>query len=1325
MSLDPNISKLIAAFRSQRIAALITRCVLSFGAVGGVATLAAALVDRLFFLSDFSKTILGLSIYLSCLLALLLRHGSQIREKQDARTIARMLESTRPELRGELLSLIELSERGLLNTNATDGAPHFAELLHKKTKDALASVNRAKLFPVHMLWGDVRFFAISCLPLVSACVFGGSIFRAHCERVLLPFANLERISETLISLTAPSPLEGMIVADEEFSITADIRNYGDHPAFVEIRRKGQRLKKIPLSRSEMSLFQASLNSQSEPFSYRVRCNDAATRYHHFKPVQRPTVRSFQKQYTFPGYTLLKPKTEESQDGHLKAVAGTQVFLEIKANQPIAGGQILFNDTKDSSNLTLRTDSRDPTKATAAFELKQNGHYQLQLTAADTGFQSRADLLYEIQADPDLPPDISLELPSKDILVPITERVSVAGRVSDDYLITSIWIESRTNGEPWRSLEIFSDKVTNKALERIVDPVAENGRVGDVLSVRFAATDSKGQRAESNAVKITLGHSVDSATKNALLGAEAKIERQLASLQKQISEAQQQLSKAVTAAQASSRNAPDKGQLSAVARRTLENAVQTSNEIRESLRDALSKETAEEQRKDHQLVARAMNQLQFATLQPSLQFLSRSNTDTTAESADLQSARDLVTQGDTIQKLVHQAIRSNLASDLAAELSDEANRLVKGRRQLQDQPSATDSAQNSTASPPAPTGSASDAGDDTLGHFERLDRLNRAETHELGRATGQLRDLSRTASDKLNTLPSKLQSTDSPVEKLQQALDSTAKSLDEIKPRLSNEASTARAQLQHTVSSDSANLQRVKKEIEEIARRKDLKPERQAALTEAKVESLGDLLRADAQLESDRPDAPATLAYAIHQASRALDAIAEKNPAPANAVHPLETLGAAMRTLEGAAQLEEAGQLANRAAREAALGNNPPKTSKIAAQLEKSLAPLPKALESAGLSGETLQKSREAFAKAQNPAEAAGLLRDALGSSEELVSKAKSAIEALTPSLAAEMKALSFQSQEAAGTSIELSKGEPNRDAIQKAMSAEQRLDAKIENLREALRARANAADFLTEDGRQQSRDADAASSLLKSPERAAQALQTAAQRLKESATLLPKAADIQAQTAKNLQQLAQHFENLEKGDAGAASKSREALRESEQSTGAKPELDERQAKAEAISEMAKNMPKESSPDPATDPKEAAPDAQSKPKPASSADSDNSADAQPNSKQENKPDSQRSNREVQAAIDAQKQADRVARAEHSTLSGTPASASDMQKTAQSEGALPSPAFHGDQNWGRLPKRIATDLMQGRREPISGEYQAAIEAYFRAIAERAQQPARPSR
>lgn len=1316
MSLDPNIRALISAFRRQRTAALIVQCALSLGAVVGVATLAAALVDHLFFLSDLSRTILGLFIYLSCFAALFMRHGSQIREKLDARTVARMLESTRPELRGELLSLVELSEQGFLNTNSPDDGHHFVELLHRKTKTSLAAVNHTKLFPVQMLWRDVRVFTLSSLLLVSACILGGSRFRSHCKRVLLPFANIERISDTLITLTAPQPFEGLIPAGEEFLIAADIRNHMDHAAFLEVRRRGQDMKRIPLSRSEMSRFGASFNSQSEPFSYRIQCNDAATRYYHLEPVPRPIVRSFQKQYTFPEYTLLKTKTERSQDGHLKAVAGTQIFLELKSDQSIAGGQILFHDTGDSKNLTLRIDSRDPTKATVTFELKQSGHYQLELVAKDTGFQSRTDLLYEIQADPDLPPDILLEVPSKDIIVPITERVSVAGRVSDDYLITSVCIESRINEEPWNALEISSEKVTSKTLELLIDPVTQNCKVGDVLSVRFTASDSRGQRTESNAVKISLGHSVESAIKNPLLTPQAQIEKQLASLQKQVSEAQQQLSKAAAATQTSNTNALERGQLSAVARRTLENAVQTSNEIRESIRSALAKETDDEPRKDLHLAARALNQLQFALIQPALQSLSRSEAEPAGNSADLQGARDLTSQADSIQKSVHQAIRSNLAYELAVHLSDEANRLAKGRRQLQEQASASNA--------PALTGSASDAGDDTSG---RLNQLNRAEAHELGRATGQLRELSRTASDKLSTMPSRLQGSDSTLEKLQQTLDSTAKSLEEMKPRLSSEASASRAQLERALSSDSANLQRARKEIEEITRRKEIKTERQAALTQAKVESLADLLRADAQLESDRPDAPATLAYSLHQASRALDAIVENNPTPAAATHPIETLEAAMRTLEGAAQLEEAGKAAERASHDPAPGKDHPQASKIAAQLERSLATLPKTLMQAGFTEAILEKSREALAKARDPAAAASLLRDALAGSEELVSKARSAIDALTPSLAEEMKSLSFKSQEGAGKSIELSKGEPNRDAIQKAISAEQRLDAKIENLREALRARANIADFLTEEGRRQSRDADAASSLLQSPERAAQTLQAAAQRLKESKTLLPKAADIQAQTAKKLQQLAQHFGNLEKGDADGAAKSREFLRETEQLTGAKPELDERQAKAEAIGEMAKSLAKEPSPDPASAPKDAAPDAQAqaKPKPNSSADSDQSADSQPNSKQEDKPDSQRSTRAVQAAIDAQKQADRIARAEHSNLSGTSASVSDMRKTAEAEGALPSPIFIGDQNWGRLPKRIATDLMQGRREPISGEYKTAIEDYFRAIAERAQQSAKPVR
>ena len=608
-------------------------------------------------------------------------------------------------------------------------------------------------------------------------------------------------------------------------------------------------------------------------------------------------------------------------------------------------------------------------------------------------------------------------------------------------------------------------------------------------------------------------------------------------------------------------------------------------------------------------------------------------------------------------------------------------------------------------------------------------MNRAEAAELGRAAGQLREISRTAADKLNTLPNKLQAPDSTAEKLQQALDATATGLRDIEPKLHSDAANARAQLERALASDSSSLQGAKKEIDEIARRKDVNPERQSTLTQAKIEALSDLLRAEAQLQADQPDGPAVLADSLHHVSRALDSaaekIAEKHVPPADASQPLETLGSALRTIEGAARIEEAQQRAERAAREALMGKDPQRLAELERALKNSLTALPKYLEKTGLNEACLAKSREAAAQTTDAATASNTLREALNSSEELVLKAKAEIAALTPSLASEMQSLASKSQAAASNSIELSKQMPDGEAIQRAVITEQRLDARIENLREALRAKANTKDILTEDGRQQARDADAASMLLRSPERAAQALQAAAQRLNESAALLPKAADIQNQNARNLEKLARHFENLEKGDAEATARSRESLRQSEQVTGAKSELDDRQAKAEALSEMAKSAAKEEAPNLSAEPQDATADAQPKPKGPEPTSANSSPGPQSNSQQDPKPSAQQSKNAVRAAIDAQKQADRTARAEHSNLSGTPASASEVQNTPQSKGDLPPAALSGELNWGRLPKRLATDLMQGRRETISGEYQPAIEAYFRAIAERAQQPAKPSK
>ena len=53
----------------------------------------------------------------------------------------------------------------------------------------------------------------------------------------------------------------------------------------------------------------------------------------------------------------------------------------------------------------------------------------------------------------------------------------------------------------------------------------------------------------------------------------------------------------------------------------------------------------------------------------------------------------------------------------------------------------------------------------------------------------------------------------------------------------------------------------------------------------------------------------------------------------------------------------------------------------------------------------------------------------------------------------------------------------------------------------------------------------------------------------------------------------------------------------------------------------------------------------------------------------------------------------------------------------EGQLPGSRAMDNAVWGRLPPSQMRDLMEGRREVVSDEYRRMVEAYFRAVAEKA--------
>jgi hypothetical protein len=53
----------------------------------------------------------------------------------------------------------------------------------------------------------------------------------------------------------------------------------------------------------------------------------------------------------------------------------------------------------------------------------------------------------------------------------------------------------------------------------------------------------------------------------------------------------------------------------------------------------------------------------------------------------------------------------------------------------------------------------------------------------------------------------------------------------------------------------------------------------------------------------------------------------------------------------------------------------------------------------------------------------------------------------------------------------------------------------------------------------------------------------------------------------------------------------------------------------------------------------------------------------------------------------------------------------------QGLLPSNVLLKPGDWGKLPPKLARDLLEAQRESFSGEYRHRVENYFRVIAEKA--------
>jgi hypothetical protein len=1162
-ALDPAILEKIEAFARRRRRLLWARGACALGAVLAAAMTAAALVDWLVLLPDGARAALSAAAYAAALAAGWFAAGRFLWRRPDARVLARFIEQLRPELREDLLSAVELGDPGTprLRGRSNHGSGEaeawavpstaFLEALQRDVAERLRDVEAAAVLPWRRI-APWAWAAAGALGVVGALLLvPGFRYERRLLRSLLPLANLERLSRVRVTILEPRPPEGGVPQGDAVAVRVELSGPDPRGVELEIFPESGRPERVEMRPLGGRRFEASVLVGRAPVVYRVRAGDAITRKFTLTPLPRPEVVAFRKTFVYPAYAGKPPRRAGPEPaGDLVELEGTAVELEVEVNQEVQTAELRLEQGGVSATLPLRP-ADDPRRLKASLTLSASGTYRVHLIAASTGFENKFSPQYEIRAQPDLVPRVSIEDPTQDLLVPPDEVVVLRGLAQDDLGLRRVAQAVRVNQGEWREITIAEDAGPRYAVSHRWDLYELGVQPGDRVTTKLVAVDLKGHRAESAPLHVSV--SAPGFDPHRLLPLAAK--------------------EGVYAALVELRDAA-------------------------RLRDGEAGAPAAEPRPEEELARRQVAQEADVTESRAKEALrlARSTREADALDGTARLVRRLregaLAEGAASAAFAEERYRDILAGEEALAILADLRDLAREQEALRRQTLAARAAQDPKAwerlaRRQGVAASQVKAVEDILAVL--VLRAPQGVARRVSALRQQLEEARAGLRKALEAPPAP--ALEAPSEAMRQAVARALEEFAGLERELARRARAAHGELARRAEASHADVRAAAEAL----------PAEGESLRRARAAQA--LLSARAAVEESRRDADSFFAADAALAARALGAVLDAqavSPEPGRLRGALVTIERAFRALETGHRVSEIAS----GLRELAEGERWQAASVAAAVrhpkdwlwLEDRVRGLEAELRGAGFPEEVARDFQKAWrgpagdAVRREMAERAAPERKAAPAAvapplETLVAEAGRArarlepfleaarreLRALVPTLPQRMEELAQAAERLRGKTEDLAGRAETADPSAEArnlLADQERLNRQVEEVVAELRRDANVQDLFTPEGRERARDADGAMAMLRqAPGKAEEFLDRAARAGAQArAEALAGAAEEQGKLARALRTVAGHYRNLE---AGRPEETRPELRKAEEALGVKGELDARYAQMARLAALAR------------------------------------------------------------------------------------------------------------------------------------------------------------
>ncbi len=1200
-TLDPKISAKLHAFARRRRNLILLRGVASGLAMLLATMLLVALVDWLFVVPDSVRWGLSGLAYLAVLITEWRSCLRVLAHAPGPRRLARLVEHAEPKLREDLLSAVEL---GAAESGQVLDSAQFRALLQSDVAARVERLDMQRLLPVKLLRSYLAFALAILVTAAAAFLFAGAQLGTLLARAMLPMANLARVSRVQVEIVAPNPADRVVAHGDAEPLVIRLTGRRAGKAFLETFTKSGGRELIALTPAGGDRFTGAIQVAREDVQYRVRAGDAITRKYQLSSVARPVVVSFEKSILFPAYTRAGSKRTVEENGDLIALEGSEVELRLTTNQKIKDGELRIEQGKKNYTVPLVAEGD---RLLGKVALTASGVYRVHLVGADSGFENKFSPEYELRAEPDLVPEVELETPRQDLILPANEIVEVRGVASDDQALEKVSQLVKINDGPWMETPLAKDCGPRAVVERRWDLFEQGVKPGDFVTMKLLAVDLKGSRGESRPLQLTITAFGFESKRLAVLEAERGLYESLRELRTAGEALEKQAHEARKDFQKLREEDPQRRQVLLGASGKLEDFEQKAAAAWTQLLATLKVAPGGHESAELVMLARCLAKMDAGAARAALDAFAADLSAKTARDRMHEIADGLVHTGQRA-RLAEETYRQFLACDELDVLTE--NMMVVSAEQERIATLARASGEDAAkwaqlASRARVVLSETASLEETMQPLAERPANQGAMQGRLKLLQKKLRE-QRPAVQKAMTDPAPGAGLLTPVVQFAAALSEGARTLMDLRRDVSAAPRTAFQQLTKDTGPAWAALDGLRAETERIARDKRLTPEWRDTLLDAQWEAKAAALKAHGDAEEARVSADTYFVNDVRMTTLALEGLEksapsllalDKNFRVLESAHSLSELLDGLRLLSGSERWEivaaraRTGNPRDWQWLEARLRAIPgelartqlePERRKVIDAAQRIVAEIAGGPPFRDVEREMRERFRlERLPERTSPEieQIASAVKSALDLLRPMMDEARNEIAAMTPKLAERMKQLAKETgklkeetkEQAAKT--EEKKPEEARADAQRQLAKQEKLNDKIDGLKDAIRADANKQDVMEAEGRERARDADDALAMLKEPpKKAAESLSEAARSdaAQVQKQALNDAGEQQQKLADALHQLAEHYENAEQGKA---QDSRTALRASEEE-GMKQQRDAQDAKAAELAEMAKKSPEE-------------------------------------------------------------------------------------------------------------------------------------------------------